>query len=403
MQKTWRNAINLTLTALKIKMRQTPTHQNEAQNIRLLLNAQNCRWLRGRFLRTLTVCLLVTAASGAGAAWATAATANVRIVSPANGATVQGSITIATSESAGVSWINVYVDGVWVASNSPTAPAPYSVTWNSTSVANGQHSVSVKGYDNRNDAVASGKIGVDVLNLVAPQKKQPAPTATPPPARTATPQPSQTPTVQPTQTAAPQSSQTGTPQPTQSASPQPTQTATPQPTPTTGSSSPSPAPTSTPATAAYYVAPSSSDSNSGSASAPWRTIKHAVSLLRPGQQAMVAAGTYNERVTISSSGTAGLPIVLQGTAGADVKLLGFTISGDYWTVSGFDISTQTNNSSGYGIYLTGSATYDTVQNNYIHELCHEGVYMESTVSHISVIGKPDLAGRDGGDQHRRHL
>jgi hypothetical protein len=54
-------------------------------------------------------------------------------------------------------------------------------------------------------------------------------------------------------------------------------------------------------------------------------------------------------------------------------------------LSGFDISTQANGSDGHGIYVAGSASYDTLQNNYIHELCVEGIFMESGVSHISVL------------------
>ena len=54
-------------------------------------------------------------------------------------------------------------------------------------------------------------------------------------------------------------------------------------------------------------------------------------------------------------------------------------------LDGFDISTQTNGSEGYGIHVDGSASHDTIQNNYIHELCHEGIFMESGVSHILVL------------------
>ncbi len=312
--------------------------------------------------------LLVAAQVASGSAPAAAAPSYVKITAPANGATVQGTVTIATTESTTVGWIDVYVDGVWVASNAPTALPPYSVTWDSTAVLNGQHTVSVNGYNNRNKVIASAKIGVNVQNQASP-----TPTLTPTP----TPTPPLTPTPTPTPTLTPTPTPTLTPTPT----PSPTQTPTPQPTATL-----SPAPTATPATLVFYVAPGGSDANSGSAGAPWLTIQHAVNALLPGQQAVVAAGTYSERVTISSSGTAVLPIVLQAAAGADVKMLGFNVSGSYWTVSGFDVSTQTNNGNGYGIHITGSATYDTVQNNYIHELCHDGIFMEPTVSHISAIG-----------------
>jgi len=135
----------------------------------------------------------------------------------------------------------------------------------------------------------------------------------------------------------------------------------------------------------YYVSPNGSDSASGSASAPWRTIQKAADTLNPGQTAVVLAGNYGERVSITRSGSSGMPITLAADAGAQVKLKGFNLSGSYWVVNGFDISTQTNGTNGYGIYISGSASYDTVQNNYIHELCHEGIFMEPTVSYISVL------------------
>ena len=146
-----------------------------------------------------------------------------------------------------------------------------------------------------------------------------------------------------------------------------------------------PTATATPSGVVFYVAPNGSDSNNGSANSPWRTIQHAASSLHPGQTAMVADGDYNERVTIASSGTSSAPITLEVESGADVQMLGFNLSASYWTLNGFDISTQTNGTNGIGIYISNSANHDTVENNYIHELCHEGIVMDSTVSYISIL------------------
>jgi hypothetical protein len=107
--------------------------------------------------------------------------------------------------------------------------------------------------------------------------------------------------------------------------------------------------------------------------------------LQAGQTAIVAAGNYGERVSITRSGTTPGPITLQAANAADVQLLGFELTGSYWMLDGFDISTQTNGSAGYGIHVSGSAAYDTIQNNYVHELCHEGIFMDPGVSHISVL------------------
>ncbi len=211
---------------------------------------------------------------------------------------------------------------------------------------------------------------------------QPALAATP--TSTATPTPTKTSVATGTETPSPTHTPSNTPTrtPTHTLSNTPTPGHTPMPS-ATASPAPTPSPTAT--SSAYYVAPTGNDSAAGTPAAPWRTIQHAVSRLLPGQTAIVLAGTYVERVSIASSGSASAPITLQAASGADVKLLGFNLSGSYWIINGFDISTQTNDTDGYGIYITGNASYDTVRNSYIHELCHEGIYMEPSVSHISVL------------------
>ena len=135
---------------------------------------------------------------------------------------------------------------------------------------------------------------------------------------------------------------------------------------------PMPAAASTPIGSIYYVSPMGSDSAPGTSVAPWRTIQKAADTLRPGQTAIVAAGKYGERVSVSHSGTSAAPITLQAANQAYVQLLGFDLTGSHWVLSGFDITTRTNGSQGYGIHVSGSAAYDTIQNNYIHELCREG-------------------------------
>jgi hypothetical protein len=101
------------------------------------------------------------------------------IISPTNGATVAGMVHVATRETSSVSWINLFVDGKWVAANPPTALRPYSVAWNSASVANGRHTVSVTGYNSSNAAIASSRIGIAVRNGVSTRPTpSPKPTAT---------------------------------------------------------------------------------------------------------------------------------------------------------------------------------------------------------------------------------
>jgi hypothetical protein len=62
----------------------------------------------------------------------------------------------------------------------------------------------------------------------------------------------------------------------------------------------------------FYVARTGNDANPGtSASAPWRTIQHAMSSATPGSTVNIMAGTYQERLTLNVSGTPGHPITFQ--------------------------------------------------------------------------------------------
>ena len=177
---------------------------------------------------------------------------------------MSGTVTIKTQESSKVSWINVFADGVWFASNDAKASRPYSVRWNSTTVPNGIHAISVTGYSSGNRVLARSSVQLNVANGAAG-----SPTA----------MPTLTPTPVATASAARTASATPTPQPSV------THTVAPA-TPTR-----TPAPTSTPSPAvngsAYYVSPRGSDSAAGTSAAPWLTIQHAVSKLIAGQTAVV--------------------------------------------------------------------------------------------------------------------
>jgi Protein of unknown function (DUF1565) len=264
----------------------------------------------------------------------------VNIMAPAPNATVSGIVAINTNDlCTGVWFESLYVDGAHVA-DFPTGQ----VMFTSTSYAGGNHTIKVTSQSTNPGSVVLG-IASETLNVQAG-----SPTATPTVTQTATP----------------------------AATPTPTSTS-------TSSVSATPTATSTPSGATFYVSMSGNDSASGSSGAPWRTIQKAASTLLAGQTAIVSAGNYGERVEVSSSGTQSAPITLQVASGADVQLLGFDLTGSNWILNGFDISTQTNGSQGYGIHVDGSASNDTIENNYIHELCHEGIFMEPTVSYISIL------------------
>lgn len=105
----------------------------------------------------------------------------VTISSPKSGATVSGTVSIAVQNLAPVVWVNFYVDGNWMASS-----PPFTVAWNSTGVANGQHTLAVNGYNSGNALVATTAMNVNVQNGGSP-------TPTPAPSGSATPKPTATP------------------------------------------------------------------------------------------------------------------------------------------------------------------------------------------------------------------
>jgi len=96
------------------------------------------------------------------------------ITAPNNGAAVVGPVKIVVQQPAGTSWVNTYIDGRYLAST-----PPLSFIWNSTSVTNGSHNVSAKGFRARGVEVASDSIEVMVQN--GAPTPLPSATATPVP------------------------------------------------------------------------------------------------------------------------------------------------------------------------------------------------------------------------------
>ncbi|HET9409624.1 MAG TPA: choice-of-anchor Q domain-containing protein [Candidatus Sulfotelmatobacter sp.] len=87
----------------------------------------------------------------------------------------------------------------------------------------------------------------------------------------------------------------------------------------------------------FFVSKSGSDSNSGSASAPWLTIQHAASTATAGATVMVGAGTYSESVSFVNSGTASAPITFngQGVAIVDGTSVACCTTPSFETSNGF--------------------------------------------------------------------
>ncbi|HEY3269213.1 MAG TPA: right-handed parallel beta-helix repeat-containing protein [Armatimonadota bacterium] len=80
------------------------------------------------------------------------------------------------------------------------------------------------------------------------------------------------------------------------------------------------------AAATYSVSPAGSDSASGAAGAPWKTLSHAAATLAPGDTALVADGTYREVLRPARGGTAAAPITYQAVHPGLAVLDGSTVT-----------------------------------------------------------------------------
>jgi hypothetical protein len=105
--------------------------------------------------------LLYSLFGGGGGGDTTAPT--TAITSPANGATVSGTTTVSAnaSDNVGVSRVELFVDG---SLHSSDTTSPYSFSWNTTTVANGGHSLQTRAYDAAGNAGSSGVVSVTVNN-----------------------------------------------------------------------------------------------------------------------------------------------------------------------------------------------------------------------------------------------
>ncbi|MCB9652184.1 MAG: S8 family serine peptidase [Deltaproteobacteria bacterium] len=105
--------------------------------------------------------LLYTGFIGGGGGGGDTTPPTVGINSPANGATVSGSVSVQASatDNVGVTSVELRVDGTTVTTQAP----PATFTWDSTSVANGSHSLQVRAFDAAGNS-ASASVTVNVSN-----------------------------------------------------------------------------------------------------------------------------------------------------------------------------------------------------------------------------------------------
>lgn len=119
-----------------------------------------------------------------------------------------------------------------------------------------------------------------------------------------------------------------------------------------------------------YVATTGSDSNSGSSTAPFKTISKAATVAKAGYLVHVADGIYRENVVTNTSGTASsyITFISDNKWGAKVvaPATGTTAAwhnnGDYVAIVGFDIS------GGGAVGINHSGNGDIANQNHVHNI-----------------------------------
>src|SRR5689334_5482356 len=113
---------------------------------------------------------------------------------------------------------------------------------------------------------------------------------------------------------------------------------------------------------AYYVSTTGNDSNSRTATAPFRTFAKANSLLKAGGTLYIYAGIYNQQLRITNSGTSSAGITVQPLGGrAIVDVLNTTapvldVRASYITISELELRNSTDvcvNLAGSNITISG--------------------------------------------------
>ena len=146
----------------------------------------------------------------------------------------------------------------------------------------------------------------------------------------------------------------------------------------------------------YYVAPGGNDSSPGTSERPWRNVQRAFDRLRPGERALVRAGTYEEDLVMRRAGTARAPITVVAAPRERVILRPASASGDTYAVrfrsgaayvrfGGFTIELARGTSS-TDVYFEGSAHHIELLRNDIRYSQDQGIFAEDSTRNLHLVG-----------------
>ncbi len=163
----------------------------------------------------------------------------------------------------------------------------------------------------------------------------------------------------------------------------------------------------------YYVAKNGDNNNPGTEAHPFLSIQKGVDMAGAGDVVFVKAGTYNEEVSITNSGTAGNPVKLSAYPGDELNVIidgtGINVSkNSAWAyfsgligaydkshveVSGFTVQ----NSNAFGI-LAHESDHITFEGCYTYNTYHSGIASFKNCSNIYIYNNEVEFAVNGGRQ-----
>lgn len=138
--------------------------------------------------------------------------------------------------------------------------------------------------------------------------------------------------------------------------------------------------------ATYFVSTSGNDgTGTGSFGAPWRTVQKSANTVAAGDIVYVLSGTYEEQVTVPTSGTSSSAMIwFVSTNGAVIR--GFSLSSKNWIgIKGFEITYPFATSNYAAAILIDGCNRCRIQDNYIHDTLGYGIRMFPTLSGFNTV------------------